>query len=115
MKKEKDPFKIELLDVLNEVGGTMVIKYHTATINLPKESLQTMRDNGFPTDIMSCVMYGLVAAGKTEEGTMSFLKEAASKGAAPSVSFEAAEGETLNISSPEENPMVDMLVQATCK
>jgi len=33
-------------------------------------------------------------------------------GAAPSVTFEAAEGEALNISGKENNPMVDALVQA---
>ena len=43
---------------------------------------------------------------------MEFIREADAADAAPSVSFEAAEGEALNISSPEENPMVDALVQA---
>ena len=39
-------------------------------------------------------------------------EEAAAAGAAPSVTFEAAEDETLNITDKENNPMVDALVQA---
>ena len=43
---------------------------------------------------------------------ISFIEDGFAAGAAPCVSFEAAEGEALNITSPEENPMVDALVQA---
>ena len=30
--KTQDPYKMELLDLWNEVGGQMVIEYHTAKI-----------------------------------------------------------------------------------
>ena len=30
-KKTTDPYEVEMLDLLNEVGGQMVIKYHTIT------------------------------------------------------------------------------------
>ena len=43
---------------------------------------------------------------------MSFLAEADAAGASPSLTIEAEEGQALNITSKEENPMVDMLVQA---
>ncbi len=110
-KQTTDPFEVEMLDLWNEVGGQMVIKYHTATIKPDKGDLQQLRDKGFKTDIMTCIIAN-VGAHLGEEKAMAFLQEAAAAGAAPSVTFEAAEGEVLNISSPEENPMVDQLVQA---
>ena len=111
MKKIINPYEVELLDLWNEVGGQMVIKYHTATITPAKEDLQQLREKGFKTDVMTCIIAN-VGAHLGEEKALSFLTEAAAAGAAPSVTFEAAEGEALNITSKEENPMVDALVQA---
>ena len=112
MKRQNtDPFKVEMLDLWNEVGGQMVIKYHRATIKPDKGDLQQLRDKGFNTDVMTCIIAN-IGANMGEEKAMAFLEEAAAAGAAPSVTFEAAEGEALNINSPEENPMVDALVQA---
>ena len=104
--KTQDPYKMELLDLWNEVGGQMVIKYHRATIKPDKGDLQQLRDKGFKTDVMACVMW------KSQEETLAFLEEAAAAGAAPSVTFEAAEGEALNITGKENNPMVNQLVEA---
>jgi len=114
MKKKKqttNPYEVELLDLWNEVGGQMVIKYHIATIKPDKGDLQLLRDKGFKTDIMTCIIAN-VGAHMGEEKAMAFLQEAAAAGAAPSVTFEAKEGEALNIKSKEDNPMVDQLVQA---
>lgn len=110
-KKTTDPFEVEMLDLWNEVGGQMVIKYHTATIKPDRGDLQLLRDKGFKTDIMTCIIAN-VGANLGEEKTMAFLQEAAAAGAAPSVTFEAPEGEALNIRSKEENPVLDVLVQA---
>ena len=110
--KTQDPYKMELLDVLNEVGGTMVIEYHTATIRLTKEQLQKLRDGGYKTDVISCVIAGLAGSGMDSDQAMEFIREADTAGAAPSVSFEAAEGEALNITGKENNPMVNQLVEA---
>lgn len=110
MANKINPYEVELLDLWNEVGGQLIIEYHTANIKPAKEDLQQMRDKGFKTDVMTCII-GTVGANLGEEKAMSFLQEAVAAGAAPSVSFEAAD-EALNISSPEENPMVDALVQA---
>ena len=107
-----DPYKVEMADVAKELGGNLVIKYHTATISLTCEQLQTIKENGFPTDIMSCVMAGFMMSGKTEEETMAFLKEADEAKAGVSVSFDAPHGSVLNVKSKEENPMMDLLVQA---
>ena len=107
-----DPYKVEMADVAKELGGNLVIKYHTATISLTCEQLQTIKENGFPTDIMSCVMAGFMMSGKTEEETMAFLKEAYEAKAGVSVSFDAPDGSALNVKSKEENPMMDLLVQA---
>ena len=107
-----DPYKVEMADVAKELGGNLVIKYHTATISLTCEQLQTIKENGFPTDIMSCVMAGFMMSGKTEEETMAFLKEADEAKAGVSVSFDAPDGSALNVNSKEENPMMDLLVQA---
>ena len=111
-KQTVNPYAVELLDLWNEVGGTMTIEYHTAKLTLTKEKLQALRDAGYETDVMTCIMFGLAASLQDEEKVKDYLEEAADAGAAPSVSFEAAEGKALNISSPEENPMVDALVQA---
>ena len=107
-----DPFQIELLDVLNEVGGIMKIKYHTKILIIQKEGLQTLRNHGYSTDVMTCIVAGLAASGMKQQEITSFLKEADAVKSAPNVTFEAAEGEALNIKSREENPMVDMLLQA---
>jgi len=111
-KKITDPFKVELLDVLNETGGVMKIQFHTMTLTVPKELLQQLRDKGFKTNITMCMMAGLSQSGMKEEEIMSFLAEADAAGASPSLTIEAEEGQALNITSKEENPMVDMLVQA---
>lgn len=110
-KKTTDPYEVEMLDLWNEVGGQMVIKYHTATIKPDKGDIQLLRDKGFKTDIMTCIIAN-VGAHLGEEKAMTFLQEAAAAGAAPSVTFEAAEGEALNIRGKEENPVFDVLVQA---
>ncbi len=111
-KQTTDPFEVELLDLWNEVGGQMVIKYHIATIKPDKGDLQQLRDKGFKTDVMACIMSSFIGHGKSQEETLTFLEEAAAAGAAPSVTFEAKEGEVLNIRSQEENPILDGLVQA---
>ena len=109
--KKQNPYEMELLDLWNEVGGQMIIKYHTATVKPDKGDLQQLRDKGFKTDVMTCIIAN-VGAHLGEEKALAFLTEAAAAGAVPGVTFEAAEGEVLNISSPEENPMVDALVTA---
>lgn len=111
-KEAQSPYEIELLDLWNEVGGQMVIEYHTAKIKPAMEDLQALRDNDVKTDIMNCIMAGLVAGGINQNDTVEFIEEAFESGASPSVTFEAAEGEALNTKSREENPMVDMMVQA---
>ena len=109
--KTQNPYEMELLDLWNEVGGQLIIKYHIATIKPDKGDLQQLRDKGFKTDVMTCIIAN-VGAHLGEEKALAFLTEADAAGAAPSVTFEATDGEALNISSPEENPMVDALVQA---
>jgi len=111
MAKGTNPYEMELLDLWNEVGGQMVIKYHRATIKPDKGDLQQLRDKGFKTDMIT-VIIAEIAARCGQDETIAFIEKAEAAGAAPSVTFEAAEGEALNITSPEENPMVDALVQA---
>ena len=106
-----NPYEMELLDLWNEVGGQMVIEYHTAKIKPAKEDLQQIRDKGFKTDIVT-VIIAEIAARCGQDETIAFIEKAEAAGAAPSVTFEAAEGDALNIKSREENPMVDMMVQA---
>lgn len=111
-KETVNPYEVELLDLWNEVGGQMVIKYHIATIKSDKGDLQQLRDKGFKTDVMTCIMSAFIGHGKSQEETLTFLEEAAAVGASPSVTFEAADGEALNITGRENNPMVDALIQA---
>lgn len=112
MKETKNPYEVEMLDLWNEVGGQMVIEYHSATIKPDKGDLQQLRDKGFKTDVMTCIMSAFIGHGKSQEETLAFMEEAAAAGAAPSVTFEAPEGEALNVSSPEENPVMNQLVRA---
>ncbi len=112
MKKETSPYEIDLLDLINEVGGMLQIEFNGITINLTQEQLQIMRDAGAKTDVMSCVLAGMAYSGKTVAEAISFIEEGLAKRIAPKVSFEAADGESLNIKSREENPKVEQLVQA---
>ena len=111
MAEKTNPYEMELLDLWNEVGGQMIIKYHTATIKPDKGDLQQLRDKGFKTDIMTCIIAN-IGAHLGKEKAMIFLQKADTAGAAPSVTFEAAEGEALNITGKENNPMVNQLVEA---
>ena len=63
-------------------------------------------------DVMSCIMAGLLMNGKTEEEVKAFLQEAEDANAHLSVSFDAPDEKGLNIKSKEENPLMDILVQA---
>ena len=110
--KTQDPYKMELLDLWNEVGGTMKIEFGGTTISLTQEQIQLMKDNGARTDVMSCILTGLAYSGKTMGEAISFIEDGFAAGAAPSVTFEAAEGEALNITGKENNPMVNQLVEA---
>ena len=111
-KKTQNAYEMEMLDLLNEVGGVMTVEYHTLKFTITKEKLQFLRENGLKTDVPTCVMIGLIALLKDKQELIEYLQEAQAAGASPSISFEAADGEALNISSPEDNPMVDTLVQA---
>ena len=110
-KQTVNPYEVELLDLWNEVGGQMVIEYHTAKIKPAKEDLQQIRDKGFKTDVITIII-AEIAARCGQDETIVFIEKAEAAGAAPSVSFEAAEGEVLNITDKENNPMVNQLVEA---
>ncbi len=112
-RKNQNPWDMELLDLLNETGGTLTIKYHTASFTFTKEQLQTIRDNNIPTDVMTCVMFGLSYAKKDADEVEAYLMEALACGAAPTIEIEAEKGKGLNITGDrEDNPMLDQLVQA---
>ena len=115
MNKKQDPYKVQLADLANEIGGNMTVKYYTLSFTLTKEQLQDMKNNGLKTDVMSCIMAVLIMNGKNEAEVTAFLEKAYEAGAAPSVSFEAPEDGALNITSPEDNPELDKLIQAIQK
>lgn len=103
---------MDLLDLINETGGTIKVKYHTATLKLTKDILQGLRDKDIPTDVMTCIMIGL-ANTKGIDAVEAYLTEAEQCGAALSMTIEADDGKSLNITgNREDNPMVDQLVQA---
>ena len=110
--KKQDPYEEQLADLANEIGGNMTIEYYKVSFTLTKEQLQDMKEKGLRTDVMSCIMAALIMNGKNETEIKDFLEEANNAGAAPSVTFEAPDGEALNVTSPEENPELDKLVKS---
>jgi len=108
---KKDPYSIELLDVAKEVGANLKIKFHSAEFTFTIEQLELLRSKGFDTTIMSCVMAGLAMSGMSEEESMKFLTEADESKTGVSVAFEAPEGKALKMTSKEDNPKMDELVQ----
>lgn len=112
MDKKQDPYKVQLADITNEVGGNMTIQYYTLDFTLTKEQLQNMKKNGLKTDVMSCILAALIMNGMNETEVKEFIEKANDAGAAPSVSFEAPDDGALNVTSPEENPELDKLVKA---
>ena len=112
MSKNTNPYDVEMADLAKEVGGNLSIEYHTIKLSITCEQLQTIKKNGFPTDVMSCVMAGLLMNGKTEEKVKAFMQEADDAHAHLSISFDALDEKGLNIKSKEENPLRDILVQA---
>ena len=112
MDKKQNPYKVQLADITNEVGGNMTIQYYTLDFTLTKEQLQDMKKNGLKTDVMSCIFAALIMNGMNETEVKEFIEKANDAGAAPSVSFEAPDDGALNVTSPEENPELDKLVKA---
>ena len=109
MSKNTNPYDVEMADLAKEIGGNLSIEYHTIKLSITCEQLQTIKENGFPTDVMSCIMAGLLMNGKTEEEGKAFMQEADEAHAHLSISFDE---KGLNIKSKEENPLMDILVQA---
>lgn len=72
MAEKTNPYEMELLDLWNEVGGQMIIKYHTATIKPDKGDLQQLRDKGFKTDIMTCIIANIGAHLGKEKAMIDF-------------------------------------------
>ena len=112
MSKNTNPYDVEMADLAKEIGGNLSIEYHTIKLSITCEQLQAIKENGFPTDVMSCVMAGLLMKGKTEEEVKAFMQEADEAHAHLSISFDAPDEKGLNIKSKEENPLMDILVQA---
>ena len=112
MDKKQDPYKVQLADISNEIGGNMTIKYYTLDFTLTNEQLQNMKKNGLKTDVMSCIFAALIMNGMNETEVKEYVEKAHNAGAPPSVTFEAPDDGALNIQSPEENPELDKLVKA---
>lgn len=112
MDKKQDPYKVQLADVANEIGGNMTIKYYTLDCTLTREQLQDMKKNSLKTDVMSCIFAALIMHGMNETEVKEFIEKAHNAGAAPSVTFEAPDDGALNVMSPDENPELDKLVKA---
>ena len=97
MSKNRNPYDVEMADLAKEIGGNLSIKYHTIKLSITCEQLQTIKENGFPTDVMSCVMAGLLMNGKTEEEVKAFMQEADEAHAHLSISFDAPDEKGLNL------------------
>lgn len=108
----QDPYIVELEDVAKEVGGDLTINYYNISLKISCEKLQLIKENSFPTDVMSCIMAGLLMNCKTEGEVQAFMKEAAENNSHLSISFDSPEKKGLNIKSKEENPLIDVFVQA---
>ena len=91
MDKKQDPYKVQLADIANEIGG---------------------KKNGLKTDVMSCIFAALIMNGMNETEVKEYIENAHNAGAAPSVTFEAPDDGALHVTSPEENPELDKLVNA---
>ena len=63
------------MEFINQANNRELTELVSAAMDLG-EQLQTIRENGFPTDVMSCIMAGLLMNGKTEEEVKAFMQEA---------------------------------------
>ena len=97
MSKNTSPDDVEMADLAKEIGGNLSIEYHTIKLSITCGQLQTIKENGFPTDVMSCVMAGLLMNGKTEEEVKAFMQEADDAHAHLSISFDAPDEKGLNL------------------
>lgn len=93
--KPHDPSEIELLDVWNDTGGKMKIKYAGITIEPQKEALEQMRAHGAKTSIVYILCYAFAAY--FGEDAEDFLRRADAAGCRPTVIFEAQEDGSLNV------------------
>ena len=53
MSKNTNPYDVEMADLAKEIGGNLSIEYHTIKLSITCEQLQTIKENVFPTDVMS--------------------------------------------------------------
>ena len=104
MSKNTNPYDVEMADLAKEVGGNLSIEYHTIKLSITCEQLQTIKENGFPTDVMSCVMAGLLMNGKTEEEVKAFMQEADDAHAHLSISFDAPDEKGLTSNQKKRIP-----------
>lgn len=109
-QETKHPLEMEMLDVVNEIGGVLVINYHNATIRLDQPLLEKIREGGYKTDVMTCITFAFAYSGRNKEEILTFFQEAQEAGAQLSVSFEAPEGGALNLTSAEKAPTLDAMI-----
>ncbi|MGM9759393.1 MAG: hypothetical protein ACI30I_04660 [Parabacteroides sp.] len=110
-----DPNEIELADVAKEIGANVIIRVNDETIRLTNEQLQYFKSQGLPTTTSDCLMAGLILAGKSYEEIQAIMTNTDGPNQKIGVAFEAADGKCLNVTSPEQNPLLDQLMQAAAQ
>ena len=109
--EQTDIYKIQLADAAIEVSGDLVIDFGKYKMKLPLDSLKEIKEKGAPSDIMSCIGLCFIKNGKTPEETLEIIQTGLKEGYHLSVTFEAPEGKTLDVSTPEKAPVLDKIVQ----
>ena len=65
MSKNTNPYDVEMADLAKEIGGNLSIEYHTIKLSITCEQLQTIKENGFPTDVKNELSSGRVPLSET--------------------------------------------------
>lgn len=109
--EQTDIYKVQLGDAAIEVGGDLAITFGKYKMKLPLATLKELKEKGTPSDILSCIGLCFIKNGKTPEEAAEIIQTGFNKGYHLSVAFEAPEGGTLDISTPEKAPVLDKIVQ----
>ena len=112
MEKELSALTVDLAEVAKEIKANIIMDVNSIKATLTQEDFDMLRDMGFKTDIMTCIGYTCLKAGKTQDETKAFLQEAIeSKNFHINVSFEVPEELGIPDISKENTPLLNELVQ----
>lgn len=112
-EKASDIFELELADLAKEVNGNIVLSFGDAEVKVTLEQLTAYKEAGISTTFPIIFGAALMMSGYSEDEITEFYAEQNALGGGPQIALEAIDENTpLNLTRKEDNPLVNMIVEA---